>query len=84
MSKINLSMCDYYKSLDHSDLESKTLVRRRALCFADEEVRKQIGDKISNDTLRKRTEKARKIFALFNSGFKEKDVNGKLQYEKTK
>ena len=37
---------NYYKSLDHSDLASKTLVN-------DEEVRKQIDDKISYDTLRK-------------------------------
>ena len=63
-----LSQClNYYKSLDHSDLTSKTLV--------NEEVRKQIGDKISNDTLRKRTEKARKIFALLNNIFKDKGEN---------
>ncbi|CAG8657007.1 4053_t:CDS:1 [Paraglomus occultum] len=64
---ILLQRLNYYKGLDHSDLASKTLV--------NEEVRKQIGDKISNDTLRKRTEKARKIFALLNNGFKDKGEN---------
>ncbi|CAG8771721.1 26804_t:CDS:2 [Gigaspora margarita] len=55
---------NYYKNLKHGDLASQALV--------NEEVREQIGEKISNDTLRKRTEKARKIYALFNSIFKDR------------
>ena len=54
----------YYKSLKHGELASQALV--------NEEVREQIGEKISNDTLRKRTEKARKIYALFNSIFNDR------------
>ncbi|RHZ81178.1 hypothetical protein Glove_123g69 [Diversispora epigaea] len=60
-----LSKClYYYKSLKHGELASQALV--------NEEVREQIGEKISNDTFRKRTEKARKIYALFNSIFNDK------------
>ncbi|CAG8582033.1 16711_t:CDS:1, partial [Cetraspora pellucida] len=61
----SLSMrINYYKNLKHGDLASQALV--------NEEVREQIGEKISNDTLRKRTEKVRKIYALFNSIFKDR------------
>ncbi|CAG8557555.1 10024_t:CDS:2 [Cetraspora pellucida] len=61
----SLSMrINYYKNLKHGDLTSQALV--------NEEVREQIGEKISNDTLRKRTEKAWKIYALFNSIFKDR------------
>ncbi|CAG8487625.1 1751_t:CDS:2, partial [Scutellospora calospora] len=62
----SLSMhINYYKNLKHGDLASQALV--------NEEVREQIGEKISNDTLHKRTEKVRKIYALFNSIFKDRE-----------
>ena len=53
----SLSMrINYYKNLKHGDLASQALV--------NEEVREQIGEKISNDTLCKRTKKAQK-YMLF-------------------
>ncbi|CAG8698870.1 2275_t:CDS:1, partial [Cetraspora pellucida] len=56
---------NYYKNLKYRDLASQALV--------NEEVQEQIGKKISNDTLSKRTEKAQKIYALFNSLFKDRE-----------
>ncbi|RHZ78176.1 hypothetical protein Glove_166g273 [Diversispora epigaea] len=58
------SMIILPKNLKRGELASQVLV--------NEEVREQIGEKISNDTLRKRTEKARKIYALFNSVFNDR------------
>ncbi|CAG8650611.1 7601_t:CDS:1, partial [Paraglomus brasilianum] len=55
---------DYYKNLKHGD--------RACLALVNDEIRKQLPDNITNDALKKRKERAGKIYGLFVSIGKEK------------
>ena len=55
---------DHYKNLKHGD--------RACLALVNDEIRKQLPDNITNDALKKRKERAGKIYGLFVSIGKEK------------